>query len=134
MLVTVLMIRLWKQLEEVSNLIFYGYFWIAVIKWIYVRVLINCWDLKIFYFRSAYVGALFFFFGRLCCTFIKLYLVRSVFPNRYYICRLNSTQFVWTMHKICKVWGSNPGHDQKKKKQDSGTWHVYIKWGQVYGA
>jgi len=22
-------------------------------------------------------------------------------------------QFVWTMHKICKVWGSNPDHHQK---------------------
>jgi len=25
-------------------------------------------------------------------------------------------QLVWTMHKICKVRGSNPGHHQKKKK------------------
>jgi len=24
-------------------------------------------------------------------------------------------QLLWTMYKICKVWGSNPGHHKKKK-------------------
>jgi len=28
----------------------------------------------------------------------------------------NLAQLVRTMHNICKVWGSNPGHYQKKKK------------------
>jgi hypothetical protein len=32
------------------------------------------------------------------------------------ICVLVSlTQLVWTMHKICKVWGSNLSHHQKQK-------------------
>ena len=25
-------------------------------------------------------------------------------------------QLVWTMHNICKVYGSNPDHKKKKKK------------------
>jgi len=28
------------------------------------------------------------------------------------------TQLVWTMHKICKVRGSNPDHHQKRGKTD----------------
>jgi len=27
------------------------------------------------------------------------------------------TQLVRTMHNICKVWGSNPGHHKKKKQK-----------------
>jgi hypothetical protein len=32
------------------------------------------------------------------------------------------TQLVWTMHKICKVWGSNPGHHKKKSCILLGRW------------
>ena len=28
---------------------------------------------------------------------------------------MSLAQLVETMHKICKVWGSNPGHHKKKK-------------------
>jgi len=27
------------------------------------------------------------------------------------------TQLVKTMHNICKVWGSNPDHHQKKRRR-----------------
>jgi hypothetical protein len=34
-----------------------------------------------------------------------------------YFVLVSLAQLVWTMHKICKVWGSNLGHHQKKKRK-----------------
>lgn len=31
---------------------------------------------------------------------------------------VNLAQLVYTMHKICKVRGSNPGHQKKKKNRN----------------
>jgi hypothetical protein len=36
------------------------------------------------------------------------------FKTPLFLVLVSLTQLVWTMHNICKVWGSSPDHHKKK--------------------
>ena len=41
---------------------------------------------------------------------------------------VNIAQFIWTMHNICKVWGSNLGHHKKIKMKDILSYFIEFLW------
>jgi len=73
----------------------------------YYFLLKDIYSLYVFFFQGSLYVILFlednFFLRQLICIIINQNMVI-----------VSLAQLIWTMHKICKVWGSNP-RPQKKK-------------------